>query len=390
MSCSSRYSATFPKMLRKGFPPLEKQCPKCANKMSLSERYEKRVKSCWKEVSLPRERYRCPNCATSVTCWVDGDLDESNCLPETLARMSEVGKLLAFQQGAKLLARFGIEVSKSQLQGLAQGLNEQLCLQGCREFAELAEQPLVKRLGRAKTWVIEVDGKFVPTRGEQGLDWREVKTAVLYPVKSPSERYYLSLLAEVDGFAPLVHGLLRHAGVAQEDRLIGVSDGALWIAALMGDLGVHRHILDVYHASSYLDPLMQALGWTEEERETERRALLRGDIDVQRWLNAHLPTHFDATELDATAQKALAYLTKQALLDHTCYPRFKQEGIEVIASGQIEGANKAVIGHRLNLSGAHWSEAGATFMAFARADYHAERPIISFESVRHAAFPQAA
>ncbi len=139
------------------------------------------------------------------------------------------------------------------------------------------------------------------------------------------------------------------------------------------------------------------MGWTQAERETERRSLLRGEIDVQRWLNLYVATRLDVAELDETALKALAYLTKQALLDHTCYPRFRAEGIEVIASGQkvpykagIEGANKAVIGHRLNLSGAHWSESGATFMAFARADYHAERSIAAFDSVRQAAFPQAA
>lgn len=356
--------------------------------MSLSERYEKRIKSCRKaEVSLPRERYRCLSCSTSLTCWADGKLDESNCLPETLSRMSEVAKLLAYQPGAKLLARFGIEVSDSQLQALDQDLNQQLYLQGCKHFTELAEQPLITRLGQAKTWVIECDGKFVPTRAKRGLDWRGVKTAVLYPMKSPGERYYVSLLTDAQSFAPLVHGLLRHAGVAQEDRLLGISDGALWIASLMGDLGVQRHILDVYHASTYLDTLMQALRWTQAERETERRSLLRGEVDVQRWLNLYVPTRLDIAELDETAQ---AYLTKQALLDHTCYPRFRAEGIEVIASGQIEGANKAVIGHRLNLSGAHWSESGATFMAFARADYHAERSITAFDSVRQAAFPQAA
>lgn len=272
--------------------PLEKRCPKCSRVMSLSERYKKRIKSCWKQVSLPRERYRCLNCSTSLTCWADGNLDESNCLPETLARMSEVGKLLSYQQGAKLLARFGIVVSDSQLQVLDQGLNEQLCLQGCEHLTKLAEQPLITRLGQTKSWVIEIDGKFVPTRQAQGLDWREVKTAVLYPMRSPAERYYVSLLADVEAFSSCVHGLLRHAGVAQADQLIGISDGAVWIASLMADLGVQRHVLDVYHASTYLDTLMQALKWTEAERQTDRRALLRGEIDVQSWLDLYVPNMF--------------------------------------------------------------------------------------------------
>jgi hypothetical protein len=47
-------------------------------------------------------------------------------------------------------------------------------------------------------------------------------------------------------------------------------------------------------------------------------------------------------------------LENQAALDHTTYPKLKQEGIQVIASGQVEGANRAVFSHRLKLSGARW------------------------------------
>jgi hypothetical protein len=129
------------------------------------------------------------------------------------------------------------------------------------------------------------------------------------------------------------------------------------------------------------------LGWQEPERQRERRALLRGEIDVQTWLNKHVPA--DAV-LNEEAQTALAYLSKQALLDHTCYPRFRAEGLEVIGSGQIEGANKSVIGGRLNISGAHWSEEGAQGMVFVRAEYHSHRVLTDFHQVRHQAFPRAA
>jgi hypothetical protein len=94
-------------------------------------------------------------------------------------------------------------------------------------------------------------------------------------MRAPSQRYYVSALVSAGEFAPLVHGLLRQAGVRQADSLIGISDGAAWIAELLGDLGVKRHIPDVYHASTYFETLLQGLGFPEAQRAQRRRALLR-------------------------------------------------------------------------------------------------------------------
>lgn len=331
-----------------------------------------------------RCRYRCRHCQGSCSSWLDSSLDESGCLPEVLARAHEAATLLPYRQASRLLANWGLSLSKSQLGKLTSKLNTASQQQGGEQLLALADKPLLARPLRAKRWIIECDGKFVPIwTKEKHLEWREVKSCVLYPMKSPSERYYLSHLGNAESFSARVHGLLRHAGVTQHDQLIGVSDGALWIAELMGDLGVHRHILDVYHASTYFETLMLALGWQEPERELERRALLRGEIDVQKWLNKHVPS---GAELNEEAQSALAYLSKQAMLDHTCYPKFKAEGIEVIGSGQIEGANKALIGGRLNVSGARWCEAGGRGMAFVRGEYFSYRPVTDFHTTRQQAF----
>jgi hypothetical protein len=307
-----------------------------------------------------------------------------------LTRAHELATLLPYRQTSEVLERWGVSLRKSLLCSLNEKLNQATQAQGSRKLADLAQQALASRPYSGKTWMIEIDGKFVPvwTEGEEKkLEWREVKSAVLYPMNSPSERYYVSHLGNHERFAQGVHGLLRHAGLRQEDTLIGLSDGALWIASLMGDLGVHRHILDVYHASTYFETLMLGLGWSDSTRETQRRALLRGATDVQRWLNQHVPAE---VSLNEEARTALAYLSKQALLDHTCYPRFRAEGLEVIGSGQIEGANKSVIGGRLNISGAHWSEEGAQGMVFVRAEYHSHRALTDFHEVRHQAFPRAA
>lgn len=358
--------------------------------MVVAERQLLGVVSLWGKCKAVRCRYRCRGCGASSSGWLDSSLDESGCLPEVLTRAHELATLLPYRQTSEVLGRWGVELGKSPLCSLNEKLNQATQAQGSRKLSELAQEPLCSRPSSGKLWMIEVDGKFVPVwtqEQEKGLEWREVKTAVLYPMRTPSERYYVSHLGDHEAFAERVHGLLRHAAVRQEDRLIGLCDGALWIASLMGDLGVHRHILDVYHASTYFDTLMLGLGWQEPERARCRRALLRGEVDVQTWLNQHVPAE---ANLNEEAQTALAYLSKQALLDHTCYPRFRAEGLEVIGSGQIEGANKSVIGSRLNLSGARWSEGGAQGMVFVRAEYYSHRALTDFHQVRHQAFPRAA
>lgn len=343
--------------------------------------------SLWGKVSQARWRYRCEGCGKSVSLYEDTSLDESGCLPEVLVRVQETTTLLSYRQGEKFLERWGVKTSKSQLHALSQQLETSQHKEVSQHLQNQAGQVLVRSKAKGKRYIIEIDGVLVPTLTEaRQLEWRELKVAVLYPMQNPYKRWYCCHLGAASEFAPLVHGLLRQAGLTQADELIGISDGALWIAELMGDLGVHRHILDVFHASSYLETLMLALGWDEALRTHTRQDLLRGHLDVQRWLNTLSPT--ERTTLNDEAQKALRYLEKQAALDHTTYPKFKHEGIEVIGSGQIEGANKAVFSQRLKLSGARWLPNAANAKALARAEYYAAQPIADFHQVRHLAFPQ--
>lgn len=354
-----------------------------------------KVTSLWGEVSLPRTRYRCAHCGSSLTAFADPALDESGCLPEVLARARELALLLPYRPAAGVLERWGVALSKSRLARLGFALEHSELEAGERVLLEWAKEPLVEGRadGRGRSWMVEIDGKLVPTKPDQAASgeatrWREVKSAVLYPLHSPGERYRLCWLGGASEFGPLVHGLLRSAGVTQQDRLVGLSDGAGWIGELMDDLGVRPHILDVFHAGQYLDALMVSLGWPEAERCQTRAALCRGEIDLQTWLNHH--TGGQAGQgLAEEGRKALAYLEKQAQMDHTTYPKFKAQGL-VIGSGQVEGNNKAVVGARLNVSGARWSEAGAKGKAFSRGEMHSRRRLVPFDELRQVAFPRAA
>lgn len=345
-----------------------------------------KIGSLWGEVEVQRYRYRC-GCGHQGQGYRDESLDESGYLPECLRRIHGTTLRMSYREAEAWLGEWGVKVGKSSLQVLGIRLEQHEQGLSREGLTQLAQQPLKGREGeRGRRWCVEVDGCLVATQVEGGIEWREVKSAVVYPMRCPSQRYYVSALTTATAFAPQVHGLLRHAGLRQSDTLIGLSDGAAWIAELFGELGVHRHILDVYHASTYLDTLMTGLGYSDAHRQEQRQALLRGEISIQRWLNLNLREQ----PINPEAHKALHFLQKQAHLDHTDYPRFKREGIEVIGSGQIEGANKHVIGQRLKITGAHWSESGASAKALVRSRFFSHSPVIPFHTVRHAAFPPAA
>ncbi len=136
-----------------------------------------------------------------------------------------------------------MEVSSSQIAELSQGFEYKQQELSEAKLLELAQLPLSKSKIAARVWMLEIDGMFIATRGTPdditiGTPTKEVKSVVLYLKNTPSQRYQVSTSKTVTDFEPLVHGLLRFAGVTQNDVLIGLSDGAVWITNLMANLGV--------------------------------------------------------------------------------------------------------------------------------------------------------
>lgn len=370
--------------------------------MSPSEARTASLTSLWGEARLPTRRYRYHACHASLTAFADPNLDTSRVLPLVLERAEELALLLPYRAASRVLQGWGVHLSPSHLASLSQDFERVELEASQTRLRALAEQPLARTDQPARVWMLEVDGVIVPTGSQasglepsrgwkdaSGVVWREVKSAVLYRLLTPSDRYQVSVLKPIEGFVPLVQGLLRHAGVTQNDVLVGLSDGAGWIANLFGEVGVHRHILDVYHASASLERLMLGLGWTDEQRLEERRRLCRGEVDARSWLNWWVrPTARD--KLDGDGLEALVYLERQAELEHTRYPAFRVAGLVVIGSGEVEGANKSVIGARLKVSGAIWGVAGADGKAFARGMLFSKRRVVGFDHVRHEAFSRVA
>lgn len=321
-------------------------------------------------------------------------MDQSGVLPQALKRAMKLVTKVDFRETSELLNEWGLSLTKSSLERVHAVYGETAWEQAKTACHALSKQPLARLAKGAavRQFVIEADGGFVLERDKaatRGLEGREVKSLVVYPLNQPSKRVSLSSSLAIDAFRVVAQGLLRQAGIRQGDSCLGLGDGASWVRELLTELGCVDSLLDVFHAVSYLDKILIALGHSEQERLEERKAWLRGEVDGALWLHT---TQADYNLTDSLMQSwteetlaAWAYLHKHAQQGALAYPHFKAQGW-VIGSGQIEGYNKWAILERMRGSGMHWSKDGLNRMAFLRSDFASFNPLTDFHQVRLAAF----
>jgi len=343
------------------------------------------VRSSWGFIQVRVQRLR-DEAGREHSYRLDGSLDGSGYTPWVLERLLELAGRLPYEEAAELGRAFGLEVSAAGLARLhatyGKALEETLCasLQE-RAWAALAE-------GEGRVMVLEVDGVRVagqPHPSTHRCEGIEVKTALVYPQRAPGARTRMAGVMKPEQLLPQLSGLLRAAGVQRQDEVIGVSDGAVWIEQLYQTLGIPQ-VIDVFHASQYLEQVMLELGWSEEERAEERRRWLRGEVAGGEWLGTYCPppTAPERQSWSEEARSAIQYLEQRA--DRMDYPAYKDRGWP-IGSGQVEGMNKHVIGARMKRSGMQWSRPGASRTAAHRAQLCSSHPLVAFEALRWRAFP---
>ncbi len=114
--------------------------------------------------------------------------------------------------------------------------------------------------------VVQQGGCYVLEQPDQGhYVGTEVKAAVVYPEQAPTRRVMHADVRPITEFQPACAGLLREAGVRTSDTLVGLGDGATWVALTLRLIGAHV-VLDVFRAVSYLDVVMEQLGWVRPDR----------------------------------------------------------------------------------------------------------------------------
>lgn len=315
---------------------------------------------------------------------LDPSLDSSGWTPLALGRLLDLAVRLPFEEAAEVAVDFGLEISPAGLARLSEPYAETCRVEARSELEARSLEPLKPALGEERVVVLQADGVIVLGRPEAGrCPGVEVKSLVVYPQASPSERAMAAEVTSSEALLPLASGLLRAAEVRANDTVVAVSDGASWLEGLCQDLGVPQ-VIDVFHAVEYLETVMVASGWSEAERRLERRSWLRGEVNGREWLTRYLPGEARRSNWDEEARTAVAYL--QARADRMDYVEYKARGWP-IGSGQVEGMNKSVIGHRLKRSGQRWSRAGASRMGAWRAQHCSRRRLHSHDHLRRRAFP---
>jgi hypothetical protein len=364
----------------RSFPPLGKQ--DLENHIKIGKR-ARTLKCAWGEMSIAMQRWE--DIATKKQCTtpVDASLDSSDWTPWALQRLLDLAHRLPFEEGAMVASHFGLSITTAELERLSQQYSDTLEKVVSDTLIEKSTQVLEKDPEKpARVMVLELDGVRVKGKPKEGVcEGIELKTALIYSMNRPGERTRVAGVIKAQVFRDVIAGLLRQAGVRQQDEIIAVSDGAVWIADLLEEQGILQ-ILDVFHAAEYFEKVLVAIGWDEKARKEERGLLLYGKIDVGDWLKEFLPRTLNGW--DEETLTAVRYL--QDRINLMKYPTYKSRGYP-IGSGQIEGMNKHVIGSRMKRSGMQWLRKGASRMGAFRAECLSSRPVTRFEELRFKAFP---
>ena len=266
--------------------------------------------------------------------FLDPSLDSSGWTSLGLDLMLDLTARMPFAEASEVANRWGVKVGHAELERLTAPIATALQMAVNTRLKRLS----LKRLeqGSSRVITIQIDGVYVLEQPEAGFcAGIELKSILIAPNNAPRERTMLAGVYKPFELEELISGLLRVAGVRQSDRLIGVSDGAIWIEQLFASLGV-EHVIDVYHGLEYAVEVMKCLGWSEEEQVTERKLWCHGKLNVHDWIKEFAPVA-RATGAGEDVLKAIEYLESRA--SRMAYQTLLKSGLQ-IGSGQSEGMNK--------------------------------------------------
>jgi hypothetical protein len=245
----------------------------------------------------------------------------------------------------------------------------------CNETEQIAtSQDLVEQLAqRRKSGPKRLYGSLDGFQGPFRDGWHEVKGGVWWQVDEQGRAYNKTYYADTCQAADLsdlvwASGFARQADQAEE--LVFVADGADWVWRLVAEHFPQAvQIVDWYHASSYLPPIVDEVFTDEVQRqdwlEQTREVLWAGDLNAviaacQEHIRPQLPIDKDP------AQKAVRYFTNHR--HRMDYATYRANGYQ-IGSGTMESACKQLGSGRLKITGARWHKTGGRLVTKARTAY---------------------
>lgn len=266
----------------------------------------------------------------------------------------------------------GVWLSKSSLQRLCQEAGSALVKQQTAEAQAMVRVPKHEGAVMSRAVVqpdsevmsVSADGVMLHVR-EEG--WKEVKVASISAVEADETGVTLTRHSYQAGLwdaAVYGHHLWAEAcrrGLEHAQRVVCVSDGAVWIWNLMFMcFAVRIEILDWWHAVERLWAIAkthlpddEAAAWVTQQKHHLAQDGLR-----QVWCGVRT-LYPRGTPLPDAVRQAISYLFHNR--QRMRYGTFRRQGYP-IGSGTVESACKVVVQQRMKQAGMRWSRSGAQAM----------------------------
>lgn len=283
--------------------------------------------------------------------------------PRMQELMVYAGHLDSYQKCNEVIKQFTqVDVSAAQVYRVTDTYVQAV---GKTDVAERTMPPVKQE----ETLYAELDGSMIFTR-EEG--WKEVKVGRIFKSgdciridEKPGcirHSQYVAHLGSCQTFTAQMDGLIEAYGKLA-DRLVFITDGAVWIRNWIADAFPQAvSILDYYHAIEHLYAFIEnyfkdkeaGIRWGKEQKALLLESKVSKVIENVQKLAGN----------NKEAQKLIDYYSSnQSRMD---YKRYKQIGCGIIGSGAIESAHRTVVQKRMKLSGQRWSKEGAQNMLHLR------------------------
>ncbi len=367
-------------------------CPKCGERMRLSDRERPLVETALGPVRLPMARHAC--CGKTVR-QREAALDIAGSMTPAARRMASLaGSSCCYAEADRLLVELaGLNFGAKRIERTTRAVGadaearREAALSGALSVASGGGKvPTRKPLKEGEILCLAVDGTGVPARpsetaGRSGKDGaartREAKVGALWLLEPDGEggrrtvdgsvRYFAAIESAEDdagGDSPVARRLLRElaaAGYGPEDVGVCIGDGAEWLRRLFEEWFPNAvPIVDCFHAAEYAWAAANARygpGTDLAKRWATRlcRRLKTGDID--RTLAALRRAG------GGESARAARYIAERR--GRMRYDEYLARGLP-IGSGRVEAACKTVVGRRLKCTGMRWTVAGANPVIWVR------------------------
>ena len=356
------------------YASLEERCPYCGGEAEYQRWREGTVITLQGRVRYRRRYYLCSECGQGHYP-VDEELGikPGQMSEEVVKEAALLGVQDAFGTARDVLRRLtGLELSANSIRKATQIVGERVVEREEAQVAlseEMEHQLAQRRAPAPKRLYGSMDGFM--TLFKDG--WHEMKAGAWWTVdergRAQNIQYYVDTVA-AEHFSDLVWATGDRLNAAQAEELVFITDGADWIRRIIAEHYPQAvHIIDIYHASGYLETVAQAAIKNEARRDAwlkqARTALWEGRIDeviglCEQYRQAQLKPE------DDPAYAAVRYFTNHR--HQMDYPSYRAQGYQ-IGSGTMESGCKQIGLARLKIAGVRWSKAGARLVAKARAAY---------------------